>query len=114
MTIPEFVPISSINRNAVVSLTLALVSVAALCIGILPLPLTVFICYPPGFVLGFISLYLGFKAQREIRKDGKNGRVLAVTAVWLSGFSIFSFICMVTVGITLAPRMWEYIRQLFN
>jgi len=114
MAVPKFVSVSSINRNAVVSLILALIAAVALCVGLLPIPFTILICYPPGVVLGFVALYLGIKAQREIRADGKNGRTLAVIAVWLSGLSLLSFVCMVMAGITLAPRVWEYISQLFN
>ena len=57
--IPEFVPISSFNRKALLGFVFSILAVLALCAGFLPVPLTALICYPPGFVLSIAALILG-------------------------------------------------------
>jgi len=114
MSAPEFVPVSSFNRNAIISFLLSLLTLFVFCSGFLPLPFTILLCYPPGAVIGIISLFLGLKAQREIRTDNKGGRTLAVIGVWLSGLSIAAFVCLLTIGVAVAPRITEYVKQFFN
>ena len=46
--------------------------------GLLPIPFTVIVCYPPGIVLGIISLVYGMIALREIRAEGKRGQAACV------------------------------------
>jgi len=82
--------------------------------GILPIPFTVLICYPPGIIFAVASLFLGIKSQRELRIDGKRGRQLAVIGIWVSGLSMFAFVCMITAGVIFIPRMTEYISHLIQ
>jgi len=50
------VTISEINRKALISFIAAMLALLGLCIGLLPIPFTLLNCYPPGIVLGIISL----------------------------------------------------------
>ena len=110
----EFAPVSSFNRKALTGFVLSLFAVLALCAGLLPIPFTVLICYPPGLVLGIASLVLGFVALREIRSDGKNGRSLALIAAWIGGITIVAILCTMTVGILLFPYVSESIQQVIK
>ncbi|HNQ95119.1 MAG TPA: DUF4190 domain-containing protein [Anaerolineales bacterium] len=112
--IPEFVPISSFNRKALLGFVFSILAVLALCAGFLPVPLTALICYPPGFVLSFAALILGFIALRETRTDGTNGRALALFAVWVGGITIVAMLCLVTVGVLLFPYISEFIQHGVN
>ena len=112
MTEPISIP--PFNRNALFSLILALLALTAVCAGILPIPFTVLVCYPPGIIFAVASLFLGIKSQRELRTDGKRGRQLAAIGIWMSGLSIFAFICMITAGAILMPRVVEYISRYIN
>ena len=103
--------IPPINRNAIYSFLLALLALTALCAGIMPIPFTILICYPPGVIFAIASLFLGIKSQYELRTDGKRGRPLAVIGIWVSGLSMFAFACMITAGVIFIPRVTAYISQ---
>ena len=107
MTEPNLIP--PYNRKALISFILAILAIMALCTGILPIPFTALICYPPGVVFAIMSLFLGFKSQRELRTDGKRGHPLAVLGIWMSGLSMLAFACMITAGAILIPRVMTYI-----
>ncbi len=108
---PEFIPISSFNRKALLGFVFAILAILALCAGFLPLPLTALICYPPGFILSLAALILGFIALRETRTDGTNGRALAMFAVWAGGITIFAMLCFVSAGVLLFPYISEFIQN---
>ncbi len=111
---PEFVPISSFNRKALLGFVLSILAILALCAGLLPLPLTALICYPPGFILAIAALTLGFIALRETKTDGTNGRSLALVAVWVGGITIVAMLCLVTASILLFPYISDFIQQGIN
>ncbi|MBK9925870.1 MAG: hypothetical protein IPP66_11320 [Anaerolineales bacterium] len=110
----ESISIPPFNRNAILSFILAITTLLALCAGILPIPFTIIICYPPGVLFAIASLFLGLKSQRELRTDGKRGRSLAVMAVWVSGLSMLAYACMITAGVILIPRITEYVSQFIS
>jgi len=110
----ETTPIPPFNRNAIIGFISAILALLALCAGILPVPFTALICYPPGIILGVVSLVLSIKAQRELRTDGKSGKLLAQFALWIGGFSLLSFACMITAGTILVPRVYEYLSRFIN
>jgi len=112
MTEPISIP--PFNRKAIYSFLLALLALTALCAGIMPIPFTVLVCYPPGIIFAIASLFLGIKSQRELRTDGKRGRPLAVIGIWMSGLTMFVFACMITAGAVLVPRVIETISQYLN
>jgi len=111
---PEFVPVSSFNRKALIGFILSVLAVLALCAGLLPLPLTALICYPLGFVLSLAALICGFIALRETKTDGKNGRSLAWFAVWGGGVTLLAMICAVSVGVLAFPYISEFIQHGVN
>jgi hypothetical protein len=84
----ETIPVPPLNRKAVIGILAAILALLAFCSGLLPLPLTAMICYPPGILLGIISLISGLMALSEIRKDGKRGRRFALIAAWAGGLMI--------------------------
>jgi len=110
----ETTPIHPFNRKAVFGFILAIVALLALCIGFLPIPFTVLICYPPGFVCGVAALVLGIQAQREIRQRDESGKSLAVISVWAGALTILATLCVATVGVLLYPYISELIRQILQ
>jgi len=102
------------NRKALTAFIAAIISLIALCTGLLPLPFTIFFCYPPAIILGIASLVLGIQAQREIRQRNESGRFLAVIAVWAGSITIIATLCMITVGVLLYPYISEFIRQIWQ
>jgi len=110
----ETISISEINRKALISFLAAVLALLALCIGLLPVPFTVIVCYPPGIVFGIVSLVYGVIALREIRAEGKRGRRLALAAIWSGGFMLVAALCMITAGILIFPRFMDVIRESWN
>jgi FtsH-binding integral membrane protein len=107
----ETTPISPFNRKAIIGFITALIAFLALCAGLLPLPFTILLCYPPGIILGIASLMLGLQAQREIRQSNESGRFLAVIAMWVGGITIIATLCMIAVGVLLYPYISEFLQQ---
>ena len=110
----ETISISAINRKALISFIAAVLALLSLCMGLLPIPFTVIICYPPGIVLGIISLVYGMIALREIRAEGKRGRRLALAAIWSGGFMLLATVCMITAGILIFPRFMDIVKESWN
>jgi len=107
----EAISSPSFNRKAIVGFVLAILALLALCVGLLPIPLTALFCYPPGALLGIVSLVLGLNARREIRVNGENGKMLALLAIYIGGFTILAVLCMITAGVIFLPRIYEWIVQ---
>ena len=107
----ETISTPSFNRKAIIGFILAILALLALCAGILPVPFTALTCFPPGLLSGTVSLVLGLKAQREIRVNGQSGRMLALTATYMGGFTIFAMLCMITAGIIFLPRIYDWMVQ---
>jgi len=107
----EISSLSDINRKALISFLVAALAFLALCAGFLPIPFTVIICYPPGLVLGILSLVYGFIALKEIQQERKRGRRLALLAIGVGSFMVFATICLTTAGIMLWPHVSEFLHQ---
>jgi len=107
----ETISTPSFNRKAIIGFILAILASLALCVGLLPVPFTILICYPPGILFGIVSLVLGLKAQREIRVNGQSGRMLALITTYMGGFTIFAMLCMITAGIIFLPRIYDWMVQ---
>ena len=110
----ETIPVSDINRKALISFLAAALALLALCVGFLPVPFTVVLCYPPGIALGVVSLIYGIMSLREIRQHGKRGRRLALLAIWSGALMLVMAICMITAGVLLWPRVVELFQQTFD
>jgi hypothetical protein len=103
--------IQPFNRNSIFSFVLALIALLALCAGILPVPFTVLLCYPPGVILAVVSFALGIKSQRQLRTSGGRGESLAKFGVWISGLCLFVFAFMIMAGVIFVPRIAAYLSQ---
>ena len=103
--------LTPLNRKALIALILSVIAFIAFCAGLLPIPFTVLLCYPPGILLGITALVLGIQALREMRGNGERGRTLAMISVWAGGLMILASICVVTTGILLWPYVSEFVKQ---
>ena len=110
----ETTSIPPFNRKAILGFIMAILAFIALCMGILPLPFTVLLCYPPGIIFGIAALILGIQAQREIRQRNESGRVLAVIAVWAGAITIIATLCIITVGVLAYPYISHFVQQVWR
>jgi predicted MFS family arabinose efflux permease len=107
----ETTPIPPFNRKSIIGFFTALIAFLALCAGLLPLPFTILLCYPPGIILGIVALVLGLQAQREIRQSNESGRMLALISVWVGVITILATLCVITTSVLLYPYISEFIQQ---
>ena len=107
----ETIPVPPFNRKAIIGFLTAILALLALCAGLFPVPFTILLCYPPGLILGIISLALGLQARREIRQSNDSGQLLASIAVWSGGITIVTTLCLITAGILAYPYIAELIQQ---
>ena len=91
-----------------------MLALVAICVGILPVPFTALICYPPGIIFGITALILGIQAQREIRQRNESGRVHALIAMWVGGIMIILTLCLISTGVLLFPYFSKFIQQLWQ
>ena len=110
----ETTPVPPFHRKAIIGFVVAILAVLAVCAGLLPLPFTILLCYPPGFILGIVALVLGLQAQREIRLSNASGRTLALIAAWIGGLTLVTTLCLVTAAILVYPYVSEFIQKAWN
>ncbi len=102
------------NRLAITSLTAALLTIVSFCIGCAPfLPLTAGICYPMAGALGIISMVTGFRALRQVRTSGENGRWMALTGIWVGSLSILAVLCATVLAFAGLFLGVDYIQTLW-
>ncbi|MDK1028492.1 MAG: DUF4190 domain-containing protein [Anaerolineae bacterium] len=104
----------SINRQAIISLILALMASLFFCIGFLPLPFSALICYPISVMLGIGALWTGLKAKRQIRQNDENGNVLAMIGIWVGSLTILVVICLAVLGIVLWSFATDFIQGVWR
>ncbi len=110
----ETTSVPPFNRKAILGFIIAMLALLALCTGLLPVPFTILICYPPGIIFGIASLMLGIQAQREIRQSNENGRLLALISAWTGGITIIVMLCLITIGVLLYPYISKFIYQIWQ
>jgi len=101
-----------VDNWAVVSLAAALLTLMAICGGVVPVPLTGFVCFPAAAALGVIALVAGLASLRRVRASGEAGRTLALIGTAVGGLTLASLICLLTLGIWLYPSLVEILHHL--
>lgn len=96
---------------AIISLSSAILTVISFCIGIAPIPLTGWVCFPASAALGTAALAAGLVSLRQIRTSGEKGRSLALFGAWIGGLTMLAGVCLLTAGALLLPVIAHFIRQ---
>lgn len=91
-------PSPKTNTHSIVSLILGILTLLALCGGMVPVPFTGFICLPSSFLLGLFALIFGVLSLNTIRKNNENGKHMAWTGILTGGLV---FLCMVCAFIAI-------------
>jgi hypothetical protein len=106
--IPSLIPT---NRNAILSLIAALLTLLSFCIAVAPIPFTGFVCYPAAAVLGLAAFAAGLISLRQIRSNGENGRNFALIGVWIGALAALASVCAMTLGFLSLPVIAALFRQ---
>lgn len=102
-----------INRLALVSFLLAGLTLVSFCIGVVPIPLTAWVCYPLALLLGVSALVSGLKALGQLRSGLERGRLLAQVAVWMGAFSLLAVVCFTSLTVLLYVYGIDAIKSYF-
>jgi hypothetical protein len=97
------------NRLAIISLIAAVFTFTSFCIGVAPIPLTAWICYPLAVILGVVAFFTGFIALRQLRASGENGRGMALLGMWMGVLTIIAVACFTVLSIALVFNGLEYL-----
>ena len=95
--IPSTAPTT--NRLALLSFFSATLTFLSFCIGIAPIPLTSWVCYPAAILLGCAALLSGFIALRQVRASGEKGRGLALLGMWSGVLTILAVVCFTSLTV---------------
>jgi len=79
----------------------------AVCVAVVPVPLTGFVCFPAAALLAVCSIYFGILALREPGVERGRGKALALSGVILSAGSILLATCSGLVVVFLGLRLTE-------
>ncbi|MCZ2128177.1 MAG: DUF4190 domain-containing protein [Anaerolineales bacterium] len=91
----------STNKQATVSLICGILAFVSLCGGIVPIPLTGFVCFPLSVLCGVLSIVYGIVALIQIRQTRESGKALAWTSLVLVGFIFLCLLSMAAVVVLL-------------
>jgi Domain of unknown function (DUF4190) len=107
-------PYPSTNRLAILSLVSAMLTLFSFCIGLSPIPMTAWLCYPAAVIFGAIALVSGILALMRIRASGENGRSMALIGIWLGGLTILATICAVSVTASIVAAFASLLNQIWG
>ncbi len=82
-----------------------MLTLASVCGGIAPIPLTGFVCLPAAAALGALALVAGLVALKRIRASGEAGRTFALIGAAIGGLVLISTVCFLALGVWLYPSL---------
>ncbi len=94
-------PTPPTNKHSIISLILGILTILALCGGMVPIPFTGFICFPTTFVLGLLALIYGAISLNTIRKNNESGKPWAWIGILSGGFIFLCMLCMLIAIVSL-------------
>ena len=93
--------INSTNKLALLSFAAAGLTLFTLCVGVIPIPFSAWLCFPLALILGVIALSSGSRAIRQVRKSGEKGRRLAMLGIWAGLLVILVVTCLTAFNLVL-------------
>ena len=103
--------VAPMNRNAVISIIAAVLTLLSFCTAVAPIPLTGWVCYPSAVVLGLVALVTGMMSLAQIRDSQEDGRSYALVGITVGTLSILGAACAVALGIAMFPRFVAFLRE---
>ena len=107
----ESPPSLPLNRNAVISAVAAFFTLISICVAVAPIPLTGYVCYPAGAILGLVALLTGITALAQLRNRKETGRGYALIGIGIGALALMASLCAIGASILLLPRILELLRQ---
>ena len=88
-------PPPALNPPSILSLIFGILTILFLCMGMVPVPFTGFICFPISILSGMLALAFGAVSLDQIRRRNESGRPLAWIGILSGGFVLMCFLLMV-------------------
>ncbi len=101
------------NPLAILSAIAAALTFSSFCIGVAPIPLTAWVCYPSAFILGLLASATGFIALRQIRTSVERGRRLALFGLFTGILTILAVLCVTSLSLALVYFGRNYINAIW-
>jgi hypothetical protein len=101
------------NRLALLSFLCAGLTLTSFCGGVVPIPLTAWVCYPGAVLLGCAALLTGFRALRQVRASGEKGRALALLGIWTGALTILAVLVFTALTVVILIYGAEAINTLW-
>ena len=99
------------HRFAIISFVCALLTLFSFCVGVAPIPLTGWVCFPAAILFGLAALLTGLGALIQIRSGNHSGRWIALAGALLGGFTILATLCAILLTISLGAA---FVTQLLS
>ena len=102
------------NRSAVISFAAGLLMLLAVCIAIIPVPFTGYVCFPAAAVLGLVAAAYGLQALRQFKTltAAEKGMTFAGMGACAAGMLIAA--CSAVLVVIFGLRLVDAIRQLLR
>ena len=91
----------ALNSTSILSFVLGLLTLFSSCIGMFPIPLTGFVCFPAAILLGLLSVTLGAASLIRIRARAERGAAFAWIGIFIGGLALLAFLCFIAVIVSL-------------
>jgi len=82
------------NKQSILSLVFAVLTIMFLCMSMIPFPFTGFVCFPLSFLFGILSLTFGLVSLNQIRQQNETGRLMAWIGIMIGGFILMCVLCL--------------------
>ena len=104
------------NKLALLSFISAFFTFSSFCLGVAPIPLTAWVCYPVAILFALVSLFSGISSLSQVRISGEKGRALALIGIWTGVLTSLAVVCFTTLTILLfyygADYVWSLLPQI--
>jgi hypothetical protein len=102
------------DHNAAISFAAGMLTLIAVCLAVVPIPFTGYICFPAAAILTPISAAHGLRALHRYGSLKSTERGMAVVGLTAAGLAVLIAACSGFVVIILGVRLMEATGQLFR
>ncbi|HET6846997.1 MAG TPA: hypothetical protein VFH29_09185 [Anaerolineales bacterium] len=102
------------DRNAAISLAAGMLALAAVCIAVIPVPFTGYICFPAAAILTVIAVTHGARALSRFGALRAAEKAMTAAGLVASAMAVLASICSVVIVVILGMRLAEALRQLMR
>jgi hypothetical protein len=103
-----------INRYAILSLILAMLTFLSFCLGVIPIPFTAWVCYPTAGLFGVLALLSGFIALRQLPQRAERGRRLALLGLTAGTLTLLAVVCFTSLTVLITVYGAEALRAIWS